>query len=75
MKTVYRTFMLHQVQIAQGLLEAHGIISYVHNEYVNNVAVMPVAENYLLKVGERDFARALEILQQSALLEKDLPGL
>lgn len=64
MKTLLKTLHLYQVQIAQTKLESRGIASYIKNEFVNNVAVMPVAENYLLVVDEADYDQALEILSE-----------
>ncbi len=64
MKTIMKSIYLYEVQIAQTKLESRGIQSFLKNEFVNNVAVMPVAENYMLVVDEKDFDRALEILQE-----------
>lgn len=64
MKTIMKSIYLYEVQIAQTKLDSRGIQSFLKNEFVNNVAVMPVAENYMLVVDEKDFDRALEILQE-----------
>ena len=39
----------------------------------NNVAVMPVAENYILVVDEKDYSEALEILQEKEDLDEEIP--
>ncbi|MCC2589801.1 DUF2007 domain-containing protein [Chryseobacterium sp. MFBS3-17] len=64
MKILLKTFYLYEVQIAQTKLESRGIPSYIRNEFVNHVAVMPVAENYMLMVNEADFESAAEILRE-----------
>ena len=64
MEILIKTLYLYEVQIAQTKLASRGIASYIKNEYVNNVAVMPVAENYILLVDENDYDLALQILQE-----------
>lgn len=73
MKILLKTIYLYEVQIAQTKLESRGIASYIKNEFVNNVAVMPVAENYILVVDEKDFDNALEILQEKEDIGEDFP--
>lgn len=65
MKPILKSIYLFEVQIAQTKLESRGIPSYIKNEFVNNVAVMPVAENYILVVNEKDVEKALVILQET----------
>ncbi|GEM_PF-2263073 len=65
MQILLKTLYLYEVQIAQTKLESRGIPSYIRNEFVNNVAVMPVAENYILAVNELDYEKALSILQEA----------
>lgn len=65
MQILLKTLYLYEVQIAQTKLESRGIPSYIRNEFVNNVAVMPVAENYILVVNELDYEKALAILQEA----------
>lgn len=64
MKILLKSIYLYEVQIAQTKLESRGIQSFLKNEFVNNVAVMPVAENYILVVDEADYDKAVEILQE-----------
>lgn len=72
MQTLLKTIYLYEVQIAQTKLESRGIHSYIKNEFVNNVAVMPVAENYILVVDEKDYGEALEILQEKEDLDEEM---
>ncbi|MDO5615700.1 MAG: DUF2007 domain-containing protein [Cruoricaptor ignavus] len=69
MKILLKTLFLYEVQIAQTRLEAKGIPTFIKNEFVNNVAVMPVAENYILVVDEKYYDEALEILSEDEELE------
>ncbi len=64
MQILLKTIYLYEVQIAQTKLDSRGIASYIKNEFVNNVAVMPVAENYILVVDEQHYEEALQILQE-----------
>ncbi len=65
MQILLKTLYLYEVQIAQTKLESRGIPSYIRNEFVNNVAVMPVAENYILMVNELDYEKAVSVLQEA----------
>ena len=64
MQTLLKTYHLYEVQIAQTKLESRGIPSYIKNEFVNNVAVMPITENYILMVHEKDYEESLAILNE-----------
>ncbi len=64
MKTLLKSIYLYEVQIAQTKLESRNIPSYIKNEFVNNVAVMPVAENYILVTDEQFYDDALVILNE-----------
>ncbi len=68
MKILFRSIYHFEVQIAQTKLESRGIPSYIKNEYVNNVAVMPVAENYILLIDEQHYDEALRILEEEVEL-------
>lgn len=68
MKILFRSIYHFEVQIAQTKLGSRGIPSYIKNEYVNNVAVMPVAENYILLIDEQHYDEALRILEEEVEL-------
>lgn len=72
MQILLKTIYLYEVQIAQTKLESRGIQSYIKNEFVNNVAVMPVAENYILLVDEQDYDEAMKILQEKEDLDEEI---
>ena len=62
LKIVYQSAFLYQVELAKSKLASRGIPSYVKNEFVNHVVVMPISQNYLLLVNEKDWENALKIL-------------
>ena len=74
MKILMKAIHLHEVQIAQGKLESRGIPSYINNEYINNIAVMPVGENYKLIVNEKDYDEAIKILSEAEGPYSDEPS-
>lgn len=71
MQILLKTIYLYEVQIAQTKLESRGIPSYIKNEFVNNVAVMPVAENYILMVDVKHYDEALQILQEKEDIDEE----
>lgn len=64
LKIVYQSAFLYQVELAKSKLASRGIPSYIKNEFVNHVVVMPIAQNYLLLVNEKDWENALKILEE-----------
>ena len=62
---------LYEVELAKSKLASRDIPSYVRNESVNNVAVFPISQNYVLVVNERDYEDALQILQEIEELDED----
>ncbi|MDY3528732.1 DUF2007 domain-containing protein [Riemerella anatipestifer] len=64
MVKIFESGFLYEVEIVKSKLSSEGIESYIKNEYVNNVAVMPVNQNYILVVDESMADRAREILDR-----------
>ena len=60
---------LYEIELAKSKLASREIPSYIKNEYVNNVAVFPIAQNYYLMVSERDFENAQNILKEDDSLD------
>lgn len=60
---------LYEIELAKSKLASREIPSYIKNEYVNNVAVFPIAQNYHLMVSERDFENAQNILEEDDSLD------
>ena len=63
--TVFQSSYLYEIEIAKTKLESQEIPSYIKNEYVNNIAVFPISQNYYLLVSEIDFDAAKRILQEN----------
>ncbi|KMQ72622.1 putative signal transducing protein [Chryseobacterium koreense] len=55
---------LYEIEIAKSKLASRDIPSYVKNEFVNNVAVFPMSQNYVLVVSENDLEEAKKILEE-----------
>lgn len=64
LKIVYQSAFLYQVELAKSKLASRGIPSYIKNEFVNHVVVMPISQNYHLLVNEKDWENALKILEE-----------
>lgn len=62
---VFQSSYLYEIELAKTKLASRDIPSYIKNEYVNNIAVFPISQNYFLLVNERDFDVAVEILQEN----------
>ena len=62
---VFQSSYLYEIELAKTKLPSRDIPSYIKNEYVNNIAVFPISQNYFLLVNERDFEVAVEILQEN----------
>lgn len=62
---VFQSSYLYEIELAKTKLASRDIPSYIKNEYVNNIVVFPISQNYFLLVNERDFEVAAEILQEN----------
>ena len=62
---VFQSSYLYEIELAKTKLASRDIPSYIKNEYVNNIAVFPISQNYFLLVNERDFEVAVEILHEN----------
>ena len=67
--SIIQSSYLYEIELAKSKLASRGIPSYIKNEYVNNVAVFPIAQNYYLMVSERDFENAQNILEEDDSLD------
>lgn len=65
MKSILKTSYIHKIEILKSKSQSRNIESYSKNEYVNNVAVFPIAQNYELLVHEDDYEEALEIIKEA----------
>ncbi len=61
LKSVY----LYEIELAKSKLASREIPSYIKNEFVNQVAVFPVSQNYILLVNENDLEIARSILSET----------
>ncbi len=68
---VFQSSYLYEIELAKTKLASRDIPSYIKNEYVNNIAVFPISQNYFLLVNERDLEEALKILQETNDIEGD----
>ena len=62
---VFQSSYLYEIELAKTKLASRDIPSYIKNEYVNNIAVFPISQNYFLLVNERDLEIAQQILQEN----------
>lgn len=62
MKIVAQSTILVEIEILKAKLASEGIQSFIKNEFVNNVVVMPINQDYFLLVSDEDFDKATEIL-------------
>lgn len=60
---IFESYFLYEVEIRKAKLASEGIESYIKNEFINNVALMPVNQFYILYVNAEDAAAAAEILE------------
>lgn len=59
---VYESYYLYQVEIVKSKLASENIESYIKNEFLNNIVLMPVNQFYILYVNKNDAKRAFEII-------------
>lgn len=69
---VFQSSYLYEIELARTKLASRDIPSYIKNEFVNNIAVFPIAQNYQLVVNERDVENALQILQETSEGNEDI---
>ena len=71
MVVVAQSTILVELEILKAKLASEGINSNLKNEYVNNVVVMPINQDYFLLVSEEDFEKAKEIINnQQDIIEE-----
>ena len=70
MKTLLQSAYLYEIDLLKSKLASRNIESYIKNEYVNNVAVFPMAQNYELLVNEKDYQKAVEVQNEEVDLEE-----
>ena len=68
---IFQSSYLYEIEVARTKLASREIPSYIKNEYVNNIAVFPISQNYYLLVSERDFAAAEKVLQENDEISED----
>ena len=68
---IFQSSYLYEIEVAKTKLASREIPSYIKNEYVNNIAVFPISQNYYLLVSERDFENAEKILQENDEIYED----
>lgn len=66
---IIQSSYLYEIELAKSKLASREIPSYIKNEYVNNIAVFPISQNYFLLVSKRDFDEAKKILQETEDIE------
>ena len=62
MKVIAQSSILVEIEILKAKLASEGIQSFIQNEFVNNVVVMPINQDYFLLVTDNDYENAAEIL-------------
>ena len=62
---IFQSSYLYEIELARTKLASREIPSYIKNEFVNNIAVFPISQNYFLMVSARDFEAAEKILQEN----------
>lgn len=66
---ILQSSYLYEIELAKSKLASREIPSYIKNEFVNNIAVFPISQNYFLMVSERDFETAEKVLEENEELE------
>ncbi|MGA9211908.1 putative signal transducing protein [Kaistella sp.] len=69
--TIFQSSYLYEIEVAKTKLASREIPSYIKNEFVNNIAVFPISQNYYLMVSERDFEAAEKVLQENDEISED----
>ena len=68
---VFQSSYLYEIELAKTKLASRDIPSYIKNEYVSNIAVFPISQNYFLLVNQRDLEVAQQILQENNEVEEE----
>lgn len=68
---IFQSSYLYEIELARTKLASREIPSYIKNEFVNNIAVFPISQNYYLLVSDRDFEAAELVLQENDELSED----
>jgi hypothetical protein len=68
---IFQSSYLYEIEVAKTKLASRDIPSYIKNEFVNNIAVFPISQNYYLLVSERDFDGAKKILEENDEISED----
>ena len=68
---IFQSSYLYEIELAKTKLASREIPSYIKNEFVNNIAVFPISQNYYLLVSERDFVEAEKVLQEIDEISED----
>lgn len=68
---IFQSSYLYEIEVAKTKLASREIPSYIKNEFVNNIAVFPISQNYYLMVNQADFEAAEKILQENDELSED----
>ncbi|WHF52093.1 DUF2007 domain-containing protein [Chryseobacterium gotjawalense] len=68
---VFQSSYLYEIELAKTKLASRDIPSYIKNEFVNNIAVFPISQNYYLLVSERDLEAAEKVLQENDEISED----
>jgi hypothetical protein len=69
MKTLLQSSYLYEIELLKSKLASRNIESFIKNEFVNNVAVFPITQNYELLVNEDDFQNAVEVQNEEVDLD------
>ena len=68
---IFQSYYLYEIELAKTKLASRDIPSYIKNEFVNNIAVFPISQNYYLLVSERDFEAAEKVLEENDEISED----
>lgn len=71
---IFQSSYLYEIELAKSKLASREIPSYIKNEFVNNIAVFPISQNYYLMVNALDVDSATKILQENDDLEENTGG-
>ncbi len=61
---IFESYYLYEVEIMKTKLASRGIESYIKNEFINNVALMPVNQFYILYVKSEDSETAEKVIKE-----------
>lgn len=68
---IFQSSYLYEIELARTKLASREIPSYIKNEFVNNIAVFPISQNYYLMVSDRDFEASELVLQEDDEISED----